>query len=130
MRAIFALFLVTAVATAQLPESNVIVVEPHVRGANTQANEDRDLQSTSFSQSIPFNVVGAKVADDFCFDYKATCLELAHGDAFSDADANATGNTGATAMADIDLWSEAFCHLCAEAYAKACAFYSYNNSTA
>jgi hypothetical protein len=76
------------------------------------------------SQLLPFNVVAAKGSDDFCFDYKTTCLELADGDVLTDAVAAAGGNTGATADADIELWVEAFCHLCAEAYARACAFYS------
>jgi hypothetical protein len=127
MRAIFALFLVTAVATAQLPESNVLVAEhdPHLRGANTQVNEDRDLQSNRLvlkSTSIAFAVASSSGSKDFCFDYREKCLAFAAVGGSVITFADALGNAGATAESDLELWAEAMCEAYALAYARACAF--------
>ena len=127
MRAIFALFLVTAVATAQLPESNVIVAEhePYLRGASTEDNEDRDLQSNRLvlkSTSIAFAVASSSGSKDFCFDYHKKCLEFAAVGGSVIASAGALGNAGATAESDLELWAEAICEAYALAYARACAF--------
>jgi hypothetical protein len=126
MRAIFTLtsFLVTAVATALLPPESY-VVEPHLRGANIELDEDRELASTaggSTSTRLSFSFASALGSKHFCFDYNVTCLEWGYGYTGANASAETSGNAFAIAYSEDYLWLHSMCDAYAVAYAKSCAF--------
>jgi hypothetical protein len=119
---IFTLFLVTVVANALEPPESY-VVEPHLRGATTELDEERELFSGSLgAQVLSFSLSAAAGPDQFCFDYRAYCLGQASLSLLLDAETETSGNVEESAFSEEYLWFTTACEAYAEAFARSCSF--------
>jgi hypothetical protein len=80
------------------------------------------LTMGSSSTSLAFSFASSAGAGDFCIDYLNVCLEAGKAITKAKTDADAGSNSVALAYSEANLWLQAYCSGCAEAYAQACSF--------
>jgi hypothetical protein len=129
MRIISALFVVTAVATANAREPPESHARNHRRGAGNDVYEDRNLLTMgTTSKSLAFSWAASAAADQLCFDHNSLCLAKGYELVMTAAGSNASGSAIDFAGSEMKLWLDAYCGAYAKAWSRVCAFSKANGS--